>query len=109
MLLLCGGQRRWLSLDGVADHLESVDEFACSSCGVFAADELVGAEIVVGLVSLEHVEDRHEDAVFEGDEGLGVAQAGPQPGVLGGDVGVLVRRAPMAVSWGTVASASHER
>lgn len=52
--------------------LRVADEFARSPDGVLAADEVIRAEIVVGLVSAEHVEDRHEDAVLDGDEGLGV-------------------------------------
>ena len=34
--------------------------------GVVAAGEVVAAEVEVGLVVLEHVEDRYEDAVLDG-------------------------------------------
>jgi hypothetical protein len=64
-LLLCGGWRWRLSLDGVADRLKLADEFACSPVRVLTADEVVHAKIMVGLISLEHVEDRHQDAVLK--------------------------------------------
>jgi hypothetical protein len=75
-------------VNGVADRLKLADEFACSPVRVLTADEVVHAKIMVGLVSLEHVEDRHQDAVLDGDQGFGVAQAWTQPGVLDGQVGV---------------------
>lgn len=80
MFLLCGGRRRWwFCLHGVADGLELSDELAGASFGVVAADEVVHPKVVVGLISLEHVEDRHQDAVLDGDQG-GVSQAGTQAG-----------------------------
>jgi hypothetical protein len=80
VLLLYGSWRWRLSLDGVADRLKLADEFACSPVRVLTADEVVHAKIMVGLISLERVEDRHQDAVLDGDQGFGVAQARTQPG-----------------------------
>ena len=48
VLPLLSGGRWWLGLDGVADGFELADEFACSLGGVFAADEVVRAEVVEG-------------------------------------------------------------
>ncbi|MGH3856205.1 MAG: hypothetical protein ACRDR6_22500 [Pseudonocardiaceae bacterium] len=63
-------------MDGVADRLELLDEFACSPLRVVTEDEVADAKIVVLLILVEHVEDRHQDAVLNGDQGFGMAQAG---------------------------------
>ena len=70
------------------DHV-GVDQAAGAASRVVAAGEVVGTQIVVGLVAVEHVEDRHEDALFHRDECFGVAEPWPQAVAPGAQVGVL--------------------
>src|SRR5262249_29615388 len=74
--------------DGVAELVEGGDRAAGGALGVALA-EVGTAELPIGNVVGEHVPDRCDDRVLDGDQGFERAAAGGQPVVAGLQVGVL--------------------
>ena len=63
--------------------------------------KVVGTEILVAALRLQHVVDRHQDAVSNGDHGPLLAPAGGQTPELRGIIRILARR-PRPVDTGPV-------
>src|SRR4029453_1607737 len=74
--------------DLVAQGVELADELAGLRLGA-AADEPVGAQVLVGLAAVEDVVGGDQDGVAHRLGRLGRAAAAPQPLVLRGQGGVL--------------------
>lgn len=73
----------------VAEVVELADESAGGAGLAGAFEEVVAAEVgVLGVVG-EHVPDRDQERVLQGDQGAFASAAADEPAVAGGKVGVL--------------------
>ena len=78
----------------MAHALELSDQPVTVGLMGLALDEVVGAQVGVGLAAAEQMPGDHQDRVGNGQGGRGTPPT-PQPGVLGSQVAVLGPRGRM--------------